>query len=220
MKLVSLPLICSLLAFGQAAKEANDRYQTKEGRDQVAATLVSPTRDAQQKPEELVAAMAIKPGMTVADIGTGAGYMLPFLSAAVGPSGRVVAEDIFDDFLERARKRTAESKLSNVEFIKGSETDPNLPEGGVDIALALDSYHHYDYPEKMLAAIKRGLKPGGKLVVVEFYKRRDAMPGRDARQHIRADKPDVVKEIEAAGFRLVSEREHVKDSQYMVVFEK
>jgi len=205
-------------AFAQVAEKANSAYKTPEGRDGVAQSLSSAGRDARQKPEELVRAMALQPGMVVADIGTGPGYMLPFLSRAVGEKGRVLAEDIQDDFLAKARKKAESDKLGNVSFIKGSETDPMLPESGVDVALALDSYHHYDYPEKMLAGIRKGLKPGGKLVLVEYYKRKNAMRGGRALEHIRLDAPDVIKEIESNGFHLESHREHVKDSQYMVTF--
>lgn len=218
------PLTCILFfacaASAQVAKEANSGYTTKEGRDRVAATLGAPDRDARQKPQELVDAMQLRPGQVVADVGTGVGYMLPFLSRAVGAEGRVLAEDIQDDFLEKARAAAASGKLANVQFIKGTETNPNLPEGGVDVELALDSYHHYDYPEKMLAALHKALKPGGRLVIVEFYKRPDAMPGGRAMQHIRLDEADVIKEVEANRFRFVSKREHIKGSQYMAVFEK
>lgn len=217
MKLL-LVLVLFSVAFGQVAEKANSAYKTAEGREQVAQTLIAPDRDAKQKPEELVKAMSLTPGMTVADIGTGAGYMLPFLSRAVGANGRVLAEDIQDDFLAKAREKAASEKLGNVTFIKGSETDPMLPAGGVDVALALDSYHHYDYPEKMLAGIRKGLKSGGRLVIVEYYRSAGAMPNGRALEHIRLDAPDVIKEIEANSFRLVSRREHVKGSQYMLTF--
>src|SRR5260370_339630 len=97
--------------------------------------------------------MPLKPGMVVADIGTGTGYMLPFLSVAVGAQGRVLSEDIFPDFLEKAKNTAKQHKLSNVEFIQGTETDPGLPENGADVGLAPDSYHPWNYPDKMLAAL-------------------------------------------------------------------
>jgi ubiquinone/menaquinone biosynthesis C-methylase UbiE len=146
--------------------------------------------------------------------------MLPFLSRAVGPSGHVLAEDIFDDFLKAAKQRAVDQKLANVDFVKGTETDPRLAAATVDVILALDSYHHYNYPEKMLAAFAQALRDGGRLVVVEYYKRPNAMPGGDAVKHIRLDEPDLVREIEHNGFRKISEHEHIKGSQYMAVFDK
>jgi len=211
---------CCPALWAQAAADANARYQTAEGRKSIAAGLGSAQRDATQRPQELVDAMAIKPSMAVADIGTGVGYMLPYLSRAVGASGQVFAEDIFDDFLSAAKQRAESNKLVNVTFIKGTEADPHLAHDSVDVILALDSYHHYDYPDKMLAAFAQALRAGGRLVVVEYYKRPNAMPGGDAVKHIRLDEPDLVREIEGNGFRKISEREHIKGSQYMAVFEK
>jgi ubiquinone/menaquinone biosynthesis C-methylase UbiE len=222
------PFLIAILLGGalhaQVAVEANTGYRTPEQRTGIAAVLTRPERDAQQRPEELVAAMQVKPGMTVADIGTGVGYMLPYLSRAVGPSGRVLAEDIFDDFLARARQKAAAEKLANVEFVLGSERDPKLPASSVDVALALDSYHHYDYPAEMLGGIRRALKPGGRLVIADFYRRKGAMganrPDDFPLKHIRLDLDGVIKEVEAHGFKLVSTRDHIPNSQYMATFEK
>jgi predicted methyltransferase len=218
MRFLALALLFMAAASAQVASSANSGYKTAEGRARVAATLTRPDRDQSQKPQELVDQMGLKPGMVVADVGTGAGYMLPYLSQAVGPKGKVIAEDIHDDFLAKARDKAQKDSLQNVEFVKGSERTPNLPAGQADMALALDSYHHYDYPQEMLAGIAKGLKPGGRLVIVEFYKRPGAMPNSNAMEHIRIDQPDVIREVEAAGFKLVSKREHIKDSQYMLVF--
>jgi predicted methyltransferase len=88
------------------------------------------------------------------------------------------------------------------------------------MALALDVYHHFDYPEKMLAAIHRALKDGGKLIVVEYYKRVSAMPNGRALTHIRLDMPDVIKEVEANRFHLLEEKERVRDVEYMLTLEK
>jgi ubiquinone/menaquinone biosynthesis C-methylase UbiE len=206
--------------YAQVATQANTQYQTEQGRKTMAAGLGVAGRDAFEKPRDVVRAMGLQKGMTVADVGTGIGYMLPFLSRTVGADGRVIAEDIFDDFLASAKQRAQNQKLGNVTFVKGTETEPNLPDGAVDEVLALDVYHHFDYPEKMLAGIHKALKPGGKLVVVEYYKRPEAMPEGRAMTHIRLDMPDVIREIEANHFHLLSEMEHIKDSQYILVLEK
>jgi ubiquinone/menaquinone biosynthesis C-methylase UbiE len=204
----------------QVASQANSGYQTQQQREAVAKGLADPARDEKQKPRELLKAMEVRPGMTVADVGTGIGYMLPFISRWVGPTGHVFAEDIFDDFLASAKLRAKNQKLENVTFIKGTDTDPMLPEGAVDVVLALDVYHHFDFPDKMLAAIHKALKPDGKLVVVEYYKRQEAMPNGRALTHIRLDMPDVIKEVEGNHFHLLSEREHIPDSQYMLILRK
>jgi ubiquinone/menaquinone biosynthesis C-methylase UbiE len=204
----------------QVALQANSTYQTEAGRESLAKTLVAPTRESTERPLDLIQSMGLQPGMTVADIGTGPGFMLPYLSRRVGPSGHVYGEDIFDDFLADAKKNAAQEKLANVSFIKGTETDPNLPEGKVDMELVLDAYHHFDYPDKMLAALSRGLKPDGKLVIVEYYKREGAMPNGRALTHIRLDMPDVIKEVEANHFHLIMEKEHIKNVQYMLILEK
>jgi ubiquinone/menaquinone biosynthesis C-methylase UbiE len=213
-------LALAAAASAQVAGDANAGYKTEEQRKEVAKGLARADRDETQKPGRLVREMGVQPGMTVADIGSGIGYMLPFLSRAVGAEGRVIGEDIFDDFLEGARQRVKSAGLTNVSFVKGTTTDPNLPEGKVDVALALDSYHHFDYPEKMLAAIHKALKPDGRLVIVEYYKRPDSMAGGRAMQHIRLDMPDVIKEVEANRFHLVMEKETIKNVQYMLVLEK
>jgi ubiquinone/menaquinone biosynthesis C-methylase UbiE len=204
-------LILTLSAWAQVADDANKGYKTKEGRDKVAATLDDPHRDGRQKPLELIAAMNVKPGMTVADIGTGTGYMLPFLGKAVGPSGKVYGEDIQQEFLDRAKTKN----VANAELILGTTTDPKLPANSVDVALVLDVYHHFDYPDKMLAAIRSGLKPGAHLVIVDFYKSASPSPG-----HIRLERDEVAAEIERNGFHLLSKRDHIPNSQYMLTFER
>jgi ubiquinone/menaquinone biosynthesis C-methylase UbiE len=210
-------------ASAQVAAPANEGYRTPEGRARVAATLDAPDRQARQKPEELVGALAIEPGSTVVDLGTGPGFMLPYLSRAVGPNGKVIAEDIQTDFLDKARAKARSRQLANVEFLLGTETDPKLPEAAADLVLVLDAYHHFDYPARMLSAIAKALRPGGRLAIVEFYKRRGSMgpdnPDRPL-QHIRLDADDVVKEIEGNGFRLLSRRDHVPNSQYIAIFER
>jgi ubiquinone/menaquinone biosynthesis C-methylase UbiE len=220
MKCVLTSLLLAGGLFAQVASQANSGYKTEEQRQTVAKTLSDPARDEKQKPGELMRSAGIRPGMTVGDVGTGIGFMLPFLSKRVGPEGKVIAEDIFDDFLAAAKQRVANQKLENVTFVKGTETDPKLPEGAMDLVLALDVYHHFDFPDKMLAAIHKSLKPDGRLVIVEYYKRAEAMPAGRALTHIRLDMPDVIKEVEANHFHLIAEKEHIPDSQYMLILTK
>jgi SAM-dependent methyltransferase len=220
MNRLLLAFLITIPAFPQVATEANRGYQTREDRERVAATLVHAGRDSRQKPRELIAAIGIERGMAVADIGTGVGYMLPFLSQAVGPEGRVTGEDIFPDFLERARDRA--KGLPNVDLVQGSEKDSNLPPMSFDLVLLLDAYHHFDYPAEMLAGIRDSLKPGGRLALVDFYRRPGSVgPDRSDEwifKHIRIDQDEVVKEVRAAGFELVSARPFIEGSQYLLLF--
>lgn len=220
MKLIGFVLAVVGAASAQVAGQANAGYKTPEGRKQVAAGLADPARDQSMKPGQLMNEMGLKAGMTVADVGTGIGFMLPFLSRRVGPAGHVIGEDIEDDFLAMARQTADKQQLANVVFVKGTATDPKLPDDGVDIALLLDVYHHFDYPEKMLAALHKALRPDGRLVIVEYYKRETAMPNGRALTHIRLDMPDVIKEVEANHFHLIEEKERIKNVQYMLVLEK
>jgi len=214
-----LPLALSLAlaapAWPQAAATANSGYKTHEGRERVAQGLNAGDRETRQRPKELVEVLRITPGATVVDLGTGVGYMLPYLSEAVGPKGKVLAEDIFDDFLAKAKENAAAHSLTNVEFIKGAVQDPRLPPNSADLVMALDAYHHFDYPGKMLAAIAKALRPGGRLAIIDFYKSGFRDPA-----HIRLDQDGVIREVESNGFQLVHKQDHQPKVQYIAIFRK
>lgn len=216
-------LIVAALAAGQVAGPANSGYRTPQERARLAAGLDSPGRDQQEKPLQLVAELGIRPGSTVVDLGTGPGYMLPYLSEAVGAGGTVIAEDIQKDFLDRARTKAEQHHLGNVRFVLGTDRDPHLGTGSADLVLVLDVYHHFDYPQQMLAELGEALRPGGRLAIVEYYKRRGAMGTGNPDfplTHIRLDAGDVIKEVEANGFRLLERRDHIPGSQYIAIFGK
>jgi len=217
---IAAMLLCACLCSGQVAKKANEAYQTKEGREGIAKTLADPHRDERQHPRDIVAAMNLKKGQTVVDLGTGVGYMLPYLSQAVGATGGVIAEDIAQDFLDKAKLRASTSGLHNIQFILGTERDPMLPADTADAILVLDVYHHFDYPGTMLGHIRDCLVSDGRLYIVDFYKRPDAMPNGRAMEHIRLDMDDVIHEVEDAGLRFVSSSELIPRSQYIAVFGK
>ena len=219
MRTATLMLGIAGALLAQVAEKANENYRSPEVRAKIAASIASPDRDARQKPTELVAVLGLKPGMTVVDLGTAAGYMLPHLSKAVGPKGKVIAQDIYPDFLEAAKKTAA--SLENVEFVLGSVKGTNLPPGAADVIFVLDAYHHFDYPQEMLADLGRALKPDGRLVIVEYHKNEESM-GRNgfALQHIRLAEDDAVKEIEAAGWQTVERKQFIPRVQWMGTFRK
>jgi ubiquinone/menaquinone biosynthesis C-methylase UbiE len=219
MKTLALLLALSSALAAQVAADANRSYNNEKSRAVMVANLSDPERLTRLQGERIIAALPLKPGMTVADIGTGAGVMLPLFSKAVGPKGKVISEDIFPDFLDAARRNAAKQGLNNVQFVLGNEKDVNLPSACCDLAVTIDAYHHFDYPAEMLASLARSLKPGGQLVIIDYYKRPGAMGVRvDAVEHVRLDMDDVIKEVEAHGFQLVEKREHVPGSQWMGFF--
>src|SRR5260370_6766899 len=218
-KLACLFLLCAA-AFPQVAEKANEGYKTKEGRERVAKTLADPARDERMKPREIVDAMGLKPGGAVADVGTGIGFMLPYLSHAVGDKGQVFAEDIAQDFLDKAKTKATAQGLKNAKFVLGTDKDPNLPADTLAAVLVLDVYHHFDYPEVMLGHIRDSLLSDGKLVIVDFYKRKDDMPTGRALEHIRLDEDDVIREGESNGFRQLQQHEHRPKESYIAIFGK
>jgi predicted methyltransferase len=221
-KLACVLLVCAA-AFAQVAEKANDGYKTKESRERVARALADPKRDELQHPRDIVEAMGLRPGGVVADVGTGVGFMIPYLSHAVGDTGQVIAEDIQNDFLDKARMKAQLGHLTNVKFVVGNDMDPKLPADTLQGVLVLDAYHHFDYPEAMLSQIRDSLLSDGKLVIVEYFKHPGAIPGVDpnrAVEHIRLDQDEMIREVEENGFRLVSKRDLVPKSQHIDVFVK
>jgi ubiquinone/menaquinone biosynthesis C-methylase UbiE len=223
MKKLACLFLFSAAAFPQVAEKANEGYKTKEGRASVAKNQIDPAREARQRPRDIVDQLGLQPGQSVADVGTGPGFMLPYLSHAAGDRGTVYAEDIQQEFLDQAKTRINTMSLKNVKFVLGSDTDPNLPGSTLSGVLILDVYHHFDYPEAMLSHIRDSLVSDGKLVIVEYYKRRGAMPNGDpdrAIEHIRLDEDDLIREVVANGFKVIDQHELVPKSQYIVTFVK
>jgi ubiquinone/menaquinone biosynthesis C-methylase UbiE len=220
MRILSVLLLLVSIAWAQVAREANQDYETPELRAKMVERLESPARLANLRVKELVSSLQIQPGSTVVDLGTGTGTLLQELSKAVGPDGRIVAEDIYADFLDRARERAKGAGLDNVQFVLGTDVDPQLPPGAADLVVVVDAYHHFGYPEQMLAGIKRGLRPGGRLAIVEYHKKHGAMEVEPdfALTHIRAATDQVVREVEAAGYKFQWNREHAPGKQYIVMF--
>jgi precorrin-6B methylase 2 len=130
--------------------------------------LERPERIEEERPERLLAALGLKPGMAVADIGAGTGYYSWRMAQRVGTRGTVYAVDIQPEMVKLLEQQMSKRGAANVKALLGTQTDPGLPPAGIDLALMVDVYHELEYPYEMLAAIVRALKPGGRLVFVEF----------------------------------------------------
>ena len=161
-------------------------------------------REQGQKVQEIFAEMRVRPGATVADVGAGDGFFTSRLARAVGPDGRVFAVDIDDKALERLRKRLDDDGIQNVTVIKGAADDPKLPSGVLDSALIVNAYHEIEHHEPVLAALRRALKPEGRLVIVEPVS--DSRRGRPRADQVRDHEIDpefVLRDARAAGFHIV-----------------
>jgi predicted methyltransferase len=174
----------------------------------------SPGREVYDRRHDIVAALELSPGMTVADIGAGTGLFTRLFSPAVGPSGTVYAQDISPEFVENIARMAREQRFPNVKTVLGTERDAQLPAAALDLAFLCDTYHHFEYPQSMLASIHRALRPDGALVVIDFEK----IPGVSSAwimEHVRADRATAIREIEAAGFRLAEDRKLLRENYFL-----
>jgi SAM-dependent methyltransferase len=174
--------------------------------------LVRPERELEENPDLAVSLLGIKPGMTVADVGAGVGYYSIKFAAKVGPSGKVLATDLQPEMLRLMRLRLEREGVTNIEPILGSETESKLPGASIDMAVLVDVYHEFSEPRKMLASLRRALKPDGRLILLEFRKEDPKVPIREEHKMSVA----VVKqELMADGFEL---DKLVKDLPWQHIF--
>jgi predicted methyltransferase len=182
-------------------------------------TFENERREIYVKRSEIVAASGVKPGMTVADIGAGTGLFTMLFADAVKPGGSVVAVDISPAFVEYIRETAKKRRVRNVVATLIDGTDVQLPEASVDLAYLSDVYHHLEHPAETLASIRKALKPGGRMVVVD-YERIPGVTPPARMAHLRLDKQTAISEIEAAGFSLVEEKKKMMRQNYFAVFTK
>ncbi len=162
-------------------------------------------REVYDRRQDIVAALGLRPGMAVADVGAGTGLFTRLFSQAVGPAGRVYAVDIAPEFIAAIQRTAREQGLANVAGIVNRPDDVGLPAESIDLAFLSDTYHHLEYPISMLASIRKALRPGGQLVIVD-YERIPGVSSPWVMGHVRAGKETVLLEVETAGFRLLEDR--------------
>jgi predicted methyltransferase len=154
-------------------------------------------REHEEEPERALDLIGIGPGMVVADVGAGTGYMTVRIARRVGGAGRVYANDLQPAMLQIIRDKADQQHLSNVEIVQGSRDDAHLPEHAIDRALLVDVYHEFSHPQAMLRSIRRSLKPNGELILVEYRKEDPSIPIADTH---RMSVAEVRTEVEAEGF--------------------
>jgi ubiquinone/menaquinone biosynthesis C-methylase UbiE len=197
---------CCLLALGAASWMFAQGEHPVTGRQiagvmgvQGADWLNRPEREKEENPEGALDALALKPGMVVADVGAGTGYMSLRMAKRVGPSGKVYANDLQPEMLRRLRENAAKAGITNIETVQGEEADPKLPAGRMDLVLLVDVYHEFSKPREMIDKIRESLKPTGRLVLLEYRKEDPKVPIREEHKMTVAE---VKAELEPQGLVL------------------
>ena len=164
-----------------------------------AAWLDRGEREREERPSRAIAALGVKKGDVVADVGAGSGYYTERLARQVGPTGRVYATDIQPEMLALVERRVKKAKLANVQTVLATEDDPKLPPGAIDLVLMVDVYHELQRPQLVLRRLKETLSPRGRLVLIEFRKEDPSVPIRPEHKMSVAE---AKLELEAEGYRL------------------
>jgi predicted methyltransferase len=172
-------------------------------------------REELEKPEVVLAAMDLRPGQVVAEIGAGTGFFSRRIAKVVGPTGKVLANDIQPEMLELLKKYAERDGITNIVPVLGSETDPKLPPGGVDRILLVDVYHEFQKPHEMLEKMKEALAPGGTVILVEY--RGEGTTASHISEAHRMTSEQVLGEWQPAGFLLLNQIETLP-AQHVFVF--
>jgi cyclopropane fatty-acyl-phospholipid synthase-like methyltransferase len=201
----------ALAPFAVLAQAPHTHQHSFGNAQQWAHYFDDPARDAWQKPHEVIQALALAPDGRIADIGAGTGYFTVRL-AHMTPKGRVYAVDVEPDMVQYVAERARREKLSNVQAVQATPSDARLPEK-VDRVLLVDTYHHIDGREAYFRKLRKSLRPGGEVAIIDFT--RDSTMGPPSEVRIR--KEQVSAEMRRAGYRLVRSPDFLPN-QYFLVF--
>jgi predicted methyltransferase len=177
-----------------------------------------PGREVYDRRHDIVNALRLKPGMAVADIGAGTGFYTHLFAKQVGNSGQIYAVDISENFVQNILRAAKAQGLDNVKGIVNNQQNTKLPTNSVDLAFICDTYHHFEYPQTILASIHQALRPGGQLIIIDFRKQHGVSSGW-VMSHVRANEATVIREVESAGFRL-TEKSQLLHENYFLKFTK
>jgi arsenite methyltransferase len=220
-KMKQILFLCTLLmlSVSAAAQDAvrRDQHQMHRlHRDPKAyiGALEDPKRDSYQKPHEVLTALNLKPGEIIADIGAGSGYFTFRLAHHVGDTGKIYAVDVSPDMILHINRRIRELKAENVVSILADPDDPLLPNASVNRFFFSNSWHHIESQTSYLSLVKKMLKPGGEIVMIDFHKKESPV-GPPLQTRIARE--DLIQQMESHGFRLRKEHTFLP-YQYFLVF--
>lgn len=220
LSILGLMMSCAIaVAQDKSVKPGvNDSFRDPDVKEFVGKFEVE-SREVFSHRQQIVAACQIKPGETVADIGAGTGLFTRLFSEAVGPDGRVIAVDIAQKFLDHILTTSRAAGQRNIETLLAKADSTELPPASVDVAFICDTYHHFEFPLKTMASLHRALKPGGRVILVDF--RREAGKSSEwVMGHVRAGQEVFEAEVIQSGFQKDHEERDLLQENYLVVFRK
>ncbi len=207
-------LVPSALSQDHQRRDADRMHRLHRDPEAYIAMLEDPARDAYQKPEEVLDALRIQPGETIADIGAGSGYFALRLAHRVGPTGAVYAVDISPDMIRHLNRRIRDAGVTNLISVLADPDDPLLLPDSIDRFFICDTWHHINNRADYLAKLRRMLKTGGQVVMIDFQKRE--LPFGPPLE-MKISREDLIDEMESNGFRLSREFEFLR-YQYFLIF--
>jgi predicted methyltransferase len=162
------------------------------------AWLERPEREREERPQQVIDALGIRKGQTVADLGAGSGYFSFRMAPKVGTEGKVLAVDIQEEMLNVVRQRAQREGIKNVVAMRSTTSDAKLPSASVDLLLMVDVYHELEYPYEVMQSVVRALKPGGRVALVE-YRKED--PEVQIKEVHKMSERQIIKEMAAVGLQ-------------------
>jgi ubiquinone/menaquinone biosynthesis C-methylase UbiE len=215
--LLALAMACCLLSVTAFAAEEHQDHRRPADIKQYLEQLDSEERDQHQKPRQVIDALNLKPGLSVADLGSGSGYFTRRFIEAVTETGKVYAVDVEPEMLKYAEESIVHMHRSyTAEFILARPDSPKLPYESIDLLFLCNTYHHLEERAKYFSDTKSSLKPGGRIAIIDFYNDERSGELGFPKQHL-VPRETVIAELTKAGFKFV--REHTfLPRQYFLEF--
>jgi len=210
-------MACCLLSVTAFAAEERQDHRRPVDIKQYLEQLDSEERDQYQKPRQVIEALNLKPGLAVADLGSGSGYFTRRFIEAVTETGKVYAIDVEPEMLKYAEESVVHMHRSyTAEFILARPDNPKLPYGSIDLLFLCNTYHHLEERTKYFSDTKSSLKPGGRVAIIDFYNDERSGELGFSKQHL-VPRETVIAELTKAGYKFV--REHTfLPRQYFLEF--